>query len=265
MERLSLREARMKEAVKSKSFTLLVDDKEVTLYFKRPNQDDLFEIDKTYRKIYSAAILDGIMTEVQARRIHAKSGAWTEEHDKEIREIAQTISKLEVVLRSCDPKDSESLQLAANMNTLRAQMMTRIGDKQDLFNNTAEGIALEQKMHTFIQRCCRVDGSNELYFKTKDDYKEFVSEYADEMGEIHKEAYFYEYRLPEDIAKDWAEIEFIDRLNDEIKEIKAAESAEKAAKEGAKTRKRMAKKKTAKKKTARKKTTKKKTKRTAAK
>ncbi|MCK5610113.1 hypothetical protein KAR91_50030 [Candidatus Pacearchaeota archaeon] len=251
----------MSETKRSRGFTLEVGDQEVSLCFRRPNQDDLFEVDKTYRKIYSAAILDGIMTEIQARRVHAESGTWTELHDKEIREIAQNIAQLEVVLRASDPTDPEALQLASNLNTLRAQMMSRIGDKQELFANTAEGLATEQKMHTFIERCCVYKESGEKFFANLNIYKEFVAEDPDQMSLIHKEAYFYEYRLPEEIARDWAEIEFVDRLNDEVSKVKAAETAQRASSKKTRT----IKKKATKKKTAKKKTTKKRTRKTTTK
>lgn len=251
----------MSEKKQSRSFILEIENSEVSLCFRRPNQDDLFEVDKTYRKIYSAAILEGIMTEIQARRVHAESGTWTELHDREIREIAQNIAQLEVVLRASDPTDPEALKLASNLNTLRAQMMSRIGDKQELFANTAEGLATEQKMHTFIERCCVYKDSGERFFTNLIAYKEFVADDPDQMSLIHKEAYFYEYRLPEEIARDWAEIEFVDRLNDEVSKIKAAETAHKAADKKTRTTK----KKVNKKKTAKKKTTKKRTRKTTAK
>lgn len=249
---------------RGRPFTVEIGGKERKLCFKRPNQDDLFAVDKTYRLIYSEAIKEGIMTEVQARRVHAESGTWTEAHDKEIREIAQNIARLEVVLRASDPKDPEALKLAGNINTMRAQMMSRIGDKQELFSNTAEGLATEQKMHTFIRLCCIDADTGERFFRDLDHYKQFVADEIDAMSEIHREGYFYEYRLPEEIAQDWAEIEFVDRLNSEYQKTKAEETATKAAQAGAKSRakskkttKKKTKRKTAKKRTTRKKTTKK--------
>ncbi len=237
----------MSKDSKSRMFSVTIDNQDLNLCFSSPDQEDLFEVDKTYRIIYSEAIRKGIMTEIQARRIHNESGTWTEQHDKEIREFAQNIAQLEVVLRASDPTDPESLQLASNINTIRAEMMSKIGDKQELFANTAEGLATEQKMHTFIARCCIVKDSGDRFFKDMEAYKRFVSEDPDQMSLIHKEAYFYEYKLPEEIAGEWAEIEFVDRLNEEVKKKNTKKNSRKTKRKAAKktTKKKATKKKAA--------------------
>lgn len=233
----------------SRKFTVEIETVEVELQFRRPDQAELFQIDKQYRIIYSAGIREAVMTEVEARRHFSAQGTWTDQHDQDIRSIAAQIAQLEVVLRASDARDPDSLTLASNINILRAKMMEKIGDKQELFSNTAEGLANEQKMHKFIELCCVKAEDGEPFFRSADQYRGLVSTDVDAMSEIHKEGYFFEYRLPEDVAKDWAEIEFAERIAEVAKE--AADDARKkqaAKKKASKKTTKKTKKKNAKKK-----------------
>ncbi len=254
-------------SITSKEFPVTIDSRDVNLLFRRPDQEELFQLDKQYRRIFSEAIKEGIVTELQARKIFKENGTWTDDDTRKIREAGAALARLTMVLKAVEnPEDPEAIELFLNVTELRAQLNARLFEQQEAFSQTAEGLAAEQKMHLFIALCCIDKETDERYFESFDQYKLFVRTHPDQMAEIHKEAYFFEYRLPEDIAEDWGEIQFAKRFEKHVKD-KAEQDARETEilkKEAATKRRRTAAiaKNKAKKKTTKKKTTKKRVSRT---
>jgi hypothetical protein len=169
--------------LKSNKFTVKIKDKEVDLYFKRPTHSELFEIDLIYRKVYSEALRAGVITDAEAGKTYKKTNAWTEEDEKQITNYTTQIVMEERKLEDEKKTKKEKEKVIDNLIELRRKLMELITTKTQLFNNTAEGLASEQKMHKFIQLCCWTE-DDEKFFESEEHYQNFVSEHTDELADM---------------------------------------------------------------------------------
>jgi len=223
---------------KSREFVVSVDGEDKTLLFSSPNQENMFEIDKHYRKIYSEAIREGIMTEAEARKRFQASEAWTKLDESSINTQSNMVAELELFLEAEKDPDKAS-EIAANLAEIRADLLESLTMKNEIFAMTAEMIALEQKMHKFCELCCTDDKGDRLFSDSKS-YQEFSETNPSALSTVFAEAHIFEFEIPEDMTSDWGEVKFVQNL---VKEAEAKE-AKKSAK---KTRARKTKTKTTKK------------------
>lgn len=198
--------------IKGKEFTIVIDGEETTLFFKRPTHAELLEIDMTYRKIYASAVRSGLMVEREAKNVFKGSGAWNKENEDSIRSISVQIALLEKTINDDALKDEDRMKAVEKISALRAELFELIGERTNMFSNTAEGLANEQRMHKFAELCCFDKTTNQPYFNDYEAYQKFVSEHATELSEIYKQGYLFEYALPEDITESWSEIKYLKKV-----------------------------------------------------
>jgi hypothetical protein len=217
----------MADKAKSDLFKVTLDGKETSIYFKRPSVDQLSIIDLEYRKMFAHAIKQGVMAEAEARKVYKNSGAWTDKDDKELSQLAENVAKLSSVLNEDDgTKGGE--RMVGTLATMRADLLKKISERTDLFYNTAEGLANEQRMHKFIEICCYRGDDDDPMFDNRNAYSLFSVEYKDVLSEIYKQAYYFEYGMPDDISQTWAEVQWLNKNKDKpINKTKAKRSKKK--------------------------------------
>jgi len=212
---------------KANVFTVEIDNKNVDLYFKRPSQVELFEIDLTYRKIYSEALRHGVMTESEAKKLFKSSNAWTKEDEDKISDMSLRIANAQRVLEATKHQEKSGvLSLITQITEMRNELVNHITQRTTMFSNTAEGIANEQRMHKVVELCLCQKEDNDHYFETTESYKKFVETHPDELSEIYKQAWLFEYSIPENTSESYPEIQVLRELTEkEIAEAQAEEAA----------------------------------------
>lgn len=212
---------------KVKHFTIEIDNKNVELYFKPPTQDEVLQIDMEYRRIYSIAVRNDIITQAEAIKQYRKSGAWSKDDESEVADLMFNLTLLESVIND-DKKDIEERRKSAqDAASLRAELLDKMNVKTSLFDHTAESMAEKQKLHKFILLCTCNKEDDELYFSDGESYQNFLNENPDAGSELYREAYFYDYNLSQDISESWAEVKFLkDQAKEEIESEKEKEKEE---------------------------------------
>lgn len=195
---------------KSNEFKVTTGEGDINLYFKRPNVDQLQVIDLEYRRIFTLAIKQKVMAEAEARKVYKSTGAWTQNDEEDLARNADDVAKLSRLLEE-DKNSSKKngLKMVEKLAELRADLLRRISERTDLFYNTAEGLANEQRMHKFIELCCHRSNVKEKFFEGREDYRNFSVEYREVLSEIYKQAYYFEYGMPDDISDTWAEVKWL--------------------------------------------------------
>ena len=201
-----------------KIFKIKNKEKELSLYFKAPTHEEVMIIDMEYRKIYSIAVRNDVITKAEAIKQYKKSGAWTKEDDTEVGDLMLKLSLLETVIKDKNKDKTERREAALKAANIRSDLLQKMDIRTSLFEHTAEYMAEQQKLHKFIILCTCKEEDDERLFDTKEEYQDFLNEYPVLGSSLYKEAYFYDYELPEDISESWAEVQF---LREDIEEEKA--------------------------------------------
>lgn len=198
--------------MKNGTFIVKIDNKDVELLFKRPTQENLFDMDMKYRQVYSEAIRNEVITEAELKKRLNKTGAWTREDDNKIDHSGFIVADLERQLKERKGSQKSNLELAQKLGEARGELIGLIGLKTEMMSNTAEGIANDQRMHKFAELCCYKKKEDERFFTDIDHYKNFVAEHPDELSEIYKQGWLFDYKLPDNIVDEWEEIQYVKEL-----------------------------------------------------
>jgi len=210
----------------NRTFEIELAGAKQTLYFKKPNQEELFEIDLIYRKVLALLLRQGCMMESEAEKLFEKSDTWTKKDDEQIEECTKRIAELSIMLdktskdyeKSGEISDEDrdnALELVHLISLERAELSKMINKRTEIFSNTAESQANEQKMHKFAELCCYHKETDQRFFEDHEQYTEFLAENQTVASEIYKETYYFEYGLPEDLTSEWSEIKFLKRAGEE--------------------------------------------------
>ena len=118
----------------------------------RPTQEELMEIDMEYRKGFSVAIRNNIMTEFESKKRFEKDGIWGETNEDEMRQLQLEIVNMELELEKKDGSDGRTL--AFDLMDKRNKLVELLQYKTHLFKGqTAEGYANERKTLMFSALC----------------------------------------------------------------------------------------------------------------
>lgn len=131
---------------------------EDTYVFQMPTVENITEADVEYSKAYTRALQVGILPRVALERILIRSGAWTDEDEKELNNvISETqiiVAKLSVV------KDKEErAKLVSQYFELRIKLAEISGRKQSMLLNSAETKGEEAKISSLLVKCTKKNGA----------------------------------------------------------------------------------------------------------
>jgi len=239
----------------SDNFTVkLSDDTEIELHFVRPSHDELLQMDLEYRRIYSIALRDGIMTGSEAVKRLKDSGGWDDEDDENLSQKLFEMTNLEKEIVSYEKGDSnlspdEVGTKVVLLSKIRQEVMSIMTTKTNVFEQTCEGIAEDQKRYKYIA-LCTMSGDNR-FFDNYDDFKSFLSSEQSAGSELYRRAFFFLHDLDEDPSQEWAEVKYLKRKQEELQSQKIeveekVAAAEKATKTKPKQKKKRSKKKSTK-------------------
>jgi hypothetical protein len=102
-------------------------------------------------------------------------GMWTEEDDRELREIVAKIAVLQIELQAAQKRgdDDKCLAVAKEMSDNRRRMWELFLVQQTVYMNSAEGVSEAIKLEAVMAACTVVQSTGERYWQS---YKDFVEE-----------------------------------------------------------------------------------------
>lgn len=207
---------------KSKEFeVVLINEESVNLYIRRPNQRELFLMDKVQRLAMTELLAAGVASSHKLTKILAKNEEWDRSDENDMHNLAKMVAAHSKALR--DEKENhteeENTNTARKIMEWRARHLELIGRKYDLFESCAERQADQQKMHVFAQLCCYRADNEKPFFKDKEAYGEFLEEDQEAICKIITMVYAFDHGTDEEeFGKDWAEIEYLINAAREKKE-----------------------------------------------
>ena len=206
-------------------FTLTVDGEEKQLYFKRPDQGQMFECDLANKAAMTKLIKSGVMTTHVAAKQFQESGEWTNLDEEALRNYTEVILKYESDLNKNKKRNShkDNMELHDKLKELRANQMALIMQKNDLFRHCAENLAEEQKIHAISKLCTYEQESDTPLFSDDAHYQNFLMDEHDASSILFDRTYAFEYNYRDNFGEDWAEEIYLKEYTDKQK---AAESAE---------------------------------------
>lgn len=222
----------------SNTFEVQLDGSEETkkFAFKYANYKEVMALDLEYRRAFSEAVRNGVMTNAESIKAMRKTGAWTDEDDAEINQAVLELADLEVKLTDRKGTDDELDEISRTLTKKRNDILITMNKKSELFENTAEGVADQCRVYKMIYYCL-VDDDGSKVFSSEDEFEEFTEKYPVAISFMYRKAYFFQYNINERGADDWAEVQYMrekaKKLKDDIDSLKEEEDAVKEAVEAA--------------------------------
>lgn len=140
-----------------------------------PNLAAESEGERQYRIAFSHALKEGIFPKEKLREIMQAHEMWTDEDDRELREMVGKMAVLQIELQACQKRgdDKGCLTAAKEMSDVRARMWELFLVQQTVYMNSAEGVAETIKMEAVMAACTVVKATGERYWSN---YADFVQE-----------------------------------------------------------------------------------------
>lgn len=209
-------------------FALVVNEEEKKLYFKRPDQGQMFDCELASKAAMTKLIKHGVMTTHVAAKQFQKSGEWTTQDEQDLRNYTEIILKYESDLNKNKKRNShkDNMELHNKLKELRANQMALIMQKNDLFRHCAENLAEEQKIHALARLCTYDQEDDTPFFENDDEYQNFLMNENDASSVLFDRAYAFEYNYKDDFGADWAEEIYLKEYVDKQKEVESAEEPE---------------------------------------
>lgn len=147
---------------------IYIDDQ--TLFVKHLNQLTYADIDSHYTRFLEDAKKRGIPTEKERYDILIKTGQWTEEKDREIRDITSMIEGMEATKKKMF-LEAQLDDINRNIRRERANLITKRGKKDSLLGVIAEGVAARKINHLHLFNSLFSDKNCQIPFLAQEDFE----------------------------------------------------------------------------------------------
>lgn len=166
--------------VKNKSeFEVEVGGKKIKLVAKRPDAAIRQQADMVWSKAWGEYAQKGVLLETKLRDVVRAQGVWDDAKEQRLKEIDDRIAANEAKLPNADGKVrqkglrlSDVREAAIQMRIDRAERVLLLTEVTRLRNNTAEGLAENDRFNYLVANCI-VDSETgkKPHFKSVEDYK----------------------------------------------------------------------------------------------
>ena len=202
---------------KTFEFTLDGTSEKKSASFKAPTYKETTALDFEYRRAFSEAVRNGIMTTAEATKSFKKENAWTDEDDADISRTIIEISDAEIKLGKREGESEELYAMATELSKKRNDLMEKMNRRSQLFENTAEGIADQCRVYKMVYYCL-LDEDGERFFDSEEEFESFSEQYPTAISYIYRKAYFFQYDVDENINDRWEEVKYLKERADELKQ-----------------------------------------------
>jgi len=156
--------------MKTRTFTALVDNKEVEFLVRSPSLQDQREATKVYNQSFSEALKAKAVVRAKLDDLLVEQGLWDNEKQAKFTDLQNKILEGERKLAKGGIPLKEAKELALEMRKTREEVRELISVKTNLDTHTAEGQADNARFNYLVSACTVYSNTKEPYFKSYEDY-----------------------------------------------------------------------------------------------
>jgi hypothetical protein len=189
--------------MKTRTFTVTLDNKDVTLAVRSPSLNDQREATKVYNQAFSEALKAKAVVRAKLDDLLMDQGLWDDSKQTRFNRLQSSILEDERKLARGGISLNEAKEVAIDMKRLRAELRDLISVKTNLDTHTAEGQADNARFNYLVSACTVYNDSKRPYFNS---YEEYLNKSGDTVsilaaqhlaGMIYGLDNDYEEKLPE--------------------------------------------------------------------
>jgi|TARA_B100001094_G_scaffold311362_1_gene346928 hypothetical protein len=156
--------------MKTKTFTINVDDKDKEFLIQTPSLEQQREAQKVYNQAFTDAIKSKSVVRAKLDDLLKDQGLWDDEKQAQFDTLQREISDGEKRLAKGGFGLKEARTLAVKMRQLRDDMRDLISVRTSLDNHSAEGQADNARFNYLVSVCVVYNDSKQPYFSSMEDY-----------------------------------------------------------------------------------------------
>lgn len=156
--------------MKTDTFSLEIDNKQVTFLVRTPSLHDQREGQKIYNQAFTDAIKSGAVVRAKMDDLLESQGLWSAEKQKKYSELQQELLDGEKRLAKGGFPLVDAKKLAIRMKEVRNEIRDLVSVRTSLDNQSAEGQADNARFNYLVSVCVVYNDNNEPYFKNLQDY-----------------------------------------------------------------------------------------------
>lgn len=189
--------------MKTRTFDVNIDGKNVTLAVVSPSLEDQREATKVYNTSFSDALKAKAVVRAKLDDLLVEQGLWDEKKQNKFTELQSKVLDGERKLAKGGISLSEAKKTALEMKKVREELRDLISVKTNLDTHTAEGQADNARFNYLVSACTVYNDTKKKYFNS---YDEYINKSADVVaitaaqnlaGMLYGLDADYETKLPE--------------------------------------------------------------------
>ncbi|NCV27981.1 MAG: hypothetical protein EBW69_04125, partial [Nitrosomonadales bacterium] len=171
--------------MKTKTFTVKIEDKDVEFLVKSPSLNDQREAQKVYNQAFTDAIKSKSVVRAKLDDLLSDQGLWDDEKQAKFTGLQRELSDGEKRLAKGGFGLNEAKDLAVRMNAIRDEIRDLISVRTSLDNHSAEGQADNSRFNYLVSVCLVYNDTKQTYFKDMEDYLNRATEEVALLGAQH--------------------------------------------------------------------------------
>lgn len=194
--------------MKTKNFSVVIDDKELKFYVASPSIKDQKEAQKIYTSTFNEAIKSGSIVRARLDDIMMEQGLWDQNKQAKFDTLQREILDSERTLDKGGIPLATAKEIALKMRQNRAELRELISDRTSLDTHSAEGQGESQRFNYFVYACTFCADTNKKYYTC--DYDTYISDNDDPVSIVAAQNLAnLMYGLDEDFEKKLPENDFL--------------------------------------------------------
>jgi hypothetical protein len=165
--------------MKDRKFTSVdKDGQEILLVMRIPTQSQIAGADFCFKKHFSEAVRNGIVTGAEITKLLKEQNIWTEDHDKQATDLRTQIAECENKFLNKEVTKDDGVALHVILKDLRHKQNMLTSVVSAMTDNTAESYASDAKTRYLATECSQCQDGNRKVFK---DVKAFNERFPDRL------------------------------------------------------------------------------------
>ena len=156
--------------MKTKNFTVKINDQDKDILAKTPSLNDQREAQKVYNQAFTDAIKSKSVVRAKLDDLLKDQGLWSDEKQAQFSLLQKDILEGEKRLAKGGFSVNEAKDLAISIKAKRDEVRDLISVRTSLDNHSAEGQADNARFNYLVSVCVVYNDTKELVFKDMEDY-----------------------------------------------------------------------------------------------
>ena len=156
--------------MKTKNFTVKINDQDKDILAKTPSLNDQREAQKVYNQAFTDAIKSKSVVRAKLDDLLKDQGLWSDEKQAQFSLLQKDILEGEKRLAKGGFSVNEAKDLAISIKAKRDEIRDLISVRTSLDNHSAEGQADNARFNYLVSVCVVYNDTKELVFKDMEDY-----------------------------------------------------------------------------------------------